>query len=132
MRGLTRRPWLAACTALLLAAAAPAIADDSRDTQPGVSWQQLSPEQQRVLGQFRGRWDQLPPGQRQSLMRGAERWESMTPEQRERVKQRTERWQNMTPDEQQRRAGGQPRPARKSPHQPAPFGASRSRVASQA
>ena len=102
MRGLTSKPWLAACTALLLAVAAPAIADDSRDTQPGVSWQQLSPEQQRVLGQFRGRWDQLPPGQQQSLMRGAERWESMTPEQRERVKQRTERWQNMTPDEQQR------------------------------
>ena len=102
MRRRLGTPWLAACMASLLAVAAPAIADDSDDTQPGVGWEQLSPEQQKVLGQFRGRWERLPPGQQQSLLRGAERWESMTPEQRERVKQRTERWQNMSPEEQQR------------------------------
>ena len=102
MRRPRDKAWLALCATLLLAAAMPAIADGSRDSQPGVTWEQLSPDQQKVLGQFRGRWDNLPPGQQQSLMRGAERWESMTPEQRDRVKQRTERWQNMTPDEQQR------------------------------
>lgn len=102
MRCPRNKAWRALCATLLLAVAVPAIADGSRDTQPGVTWEQLSPDQQKVLGQFRGRWDNLPPGQQQSLMRGAERWESMTPEQRDRVKQRTERWQNMTPDERQR------------------------------
>ena len=102
MRRPRDKAWLPLCATLLMAVAVPAIADGSRDTQPGVTWEQLSPDQQKVLGQFRGRWDNLPPGQQQSLMRGAERWESMTPEQRERVKQRTERWQNMTPDERQR------------------------------
>ena len=107
MRRTASQSWWVVGAALLLAAV-PAIADEprpsreTRDTQPGVTWEQLSPDQQKVLGQFRGRWDDLPPGQQQSLMRGAERWESMTPEQRERVKQRTERWQNMTPDERQR------------------------------
>ena len=69
MRTFSRRPWLAACAALLTVAALPVLADADPQVSPGggVPWQQLSPEQQRVLGQFRGRWERMPPQQQQAL-----------------------------------------------------------------
>ena len=74
MRTFSRRRWLAGCAALLTAAALPALADGDPQSPPGgsVPWQQLSPEQQRVLGQFRGRWDRMPPQQQEALLRGAQ------------------------------------------------------------
>ena len=60
-----RRPrdtvWLPLCATLLMAVAVPAIADGSRDTQPGVTWEQLSPDQQKALGAVSRPWDDLPP-----------------------------------------------------------------------
>ena len=99
MRTFSRRRWLAACAALLTVAALPALADGESQGPPGsgIPWQQLSPEQQRVLGQFRGRWDRMPPQQQEALLRGAQRWESLSPEQRQRIEQRAEQWRNMTP-----------------------------------
>jgi hypothetical protein len=57
--------WIAGVlAAALLAGVANARAGDATAAgQPGVSWQQLSPEQQRALSPYRNRWDQLPPGQ---------------------------------------------------------------------
>jgi len=81
----------------------PALADADPQGTPGgsVPWQQLSPEQQRVLGQFRGRWDRMPPQQQEALLRGAERWESLSPDQRQRVEQRAQQWRNMTPEQRE-------------------------------
>ena len=101
MRRPLTRLWLGACAALLLAGTAPAIADDAGQGRGRVQWQQLTPEQQQVLGQFRGRWNDLPPDQQQALLRGARRWESMTPEQRAQTSERAEQWQNLSPEQRQ-------------------------------
>ncbi len=75
MRKYSRRRWLAACAALLAVTALPAWAqgDPQGGAGGGIPWQQLSPEQLRVLGQFQGRWDRMPPQQQRALLRGAQR-----------------------------------------------------------
>ena len=40
-----------------------------------VPWDQLSPEEQRILGRFKDRWDQLPAERQERLRRGVERWQ---------------------------------------------------------
>jgi hypothetical protein len=53
MRRSLTRIWLAACAVGMLAGATPVLADDAQRGQPLTEWQDLSPEQQRVLGQSR-------------------------------------------------------------------------------
>ena len=55
-----------------------AVAEDT-----GVSWEQLSADQQRVLSSFSENWDSLTPERQMRLSTGAERWASMTPKQRD-------------------------------------------------
>src|SRR6185295_694169 len=98
---MTRRPttsWLATCVAALLAstAAGSARADD------GVPWQQLSPEQQQTLQQFKEQWDQLPADRQRQLVEGAERWKSLSPVEREQTKERLQRWQSLEPEDRER------------------------------
>ena len=50
-----------------------------------IAWEQLTPEQQQLLGPYRKHWDRLPAGQQEDLARGVTRWQNMTPEQRERA-----------------------------------------------
>ncbi|MCM2310465.1 MAG: DUF3106 domain-containing protein, partial [Steroidobacteraceae bacterium] len=103
MPTIARRFSIAACAVLLLVAALPALADGDPQgaSNASIPWQQLSPEQQRVLGQFRGRWNQMPPMQQEALLRGAERWETLSPEQRQRIEQRAEQWRNMSPEQRE-------------------------------
>jgi hypothetical protein len=85
--------WLALAAPLSVHAQAPAA-----DTAPGVTWQSLAPEQQKLLDQFASDWDSLTPGKQQALARGSERWLSMTPEQRDR-RATFHNWRELT-DEQ--------------------------------
>jgi len=52
----------------------------------GVSWNELSADQQAVLGHFSDTWDSLPANRQQRLATGAARWSAMTPEQRQRLR----------------------------------------------
>ena len=76
--------WVPVVFGLLLAvsvtASAQAPASDAAKAPSGVTWQQLTPEQQKALERFESRWSQLPPDRQAALVRGAERWQSMTPE----------------------------------------------------
>ena len=46
-----------------------------------VSWESLSPQQQKLLGtRFGGQWNTLPPERQQALARGSQRWLGMTPD----------------------------------------------------
>ena len=84
--------------AWLVVAAPLAYADGGADP----SWEQLTPDQQQMLGPYRKQWDRLPPQQREDLARGAARWQDMTPEQRERAQQRLKQWQNLPPEDRER------------------------------
>jgi len=66
------------------------------------SWDELSPQQQRILKPFSSRWSELDQDKRARLVRGAERWKNMTPAQRKQMKQRFNRWQQLS--QQQRDA----------------------------
>ena len=88
--------------ASLLAFAPPATAQQTHAGPPAVAWDQLSAEQQQVLGRFREEWNALPPGRQQALSRGAERWQKMSPEQREMARQRFDRWQSLPTEDRQR------------------------------
>jgi hypothetical protein len=67
---------------------------------PGITWSQLTAEQQQILAGFENNWEQLPPGRQVALAKGTtERWLTMTPDQRERASERFSRWQSLT-DEQ--------------------------------
>lgn len=83
----------------------------------GPEWQQLTPEQRDVLGDFRDRWQTLPAERREHLIHRAERWRNLPPERREAVRERWEvvrqmppeerqalrqRWESMSPDERRR------------------------------
>ena len=63
------------------------------DSNAPATWNQLSPEEQKVLKPFQERWDTLPPERRERLREGAKRWQSMTPEQREQARDRFAHWQ---------------------------------------
>ena len=71
---------------LMLSALLLATAPSARAAQTGgagVSWQELSPEQQQLLANFESRWADLPLARQQSLAKGSQRWLTMPPEQRQ-------------------------------------------------
>lgn len=94
------RPDLRIALAALVLALAPAI----HAAAPG--WQQLSSEQQAVIGAaIKGgadNFDRLPEARRQSLAEGALRWLELSPEQRLEASHQFNTWQRM--DASQRRA----------------------------
>jgi hypothetical protein len=92
---------VAALAAILLFAAptfaqqadtAPAIGRDG----PGISWQQLSPEQQQVLDDVKGSWEQLPPGRQVALANGAKRFIGMNATERDQANQRFAEWRKLS------------------------------------
>ncbi len=96
--------------AMLLAAAAPAFSQSpagpgqpagTEASTAGVPWNNLSADQQKLLGKFSGNWSTLPPERQQALARGSERWLSMTPEQRGKAQDRFQRWHSLPPERRQ-------------------------------
>ncbi len=57
----------------ILMLAATAAAQD-----PGIAWNDLDAEQQRVLRSFADNWDDMEPERRERLAMGADRWAEMT------------------------------------------------------
>ena len=95
------------CAGLLLAAAAPAFAQEppaapaAAPAAPAgpVAWSSLSPEQQRVLGSMSNQWGSLPPERQQALAQGSQRWLSMSPDQRDQARDRFSHWQSLPPEQ---------------------------------
>jgi uncharacterized protein DUF3106 len=79
----------------------PADSAGPAPAQPGVTWSQLSPEQQRVLSGFGTQWNTLPPERQQALAHGSERWLGMSENQRSEAQQRFSRWRSLPPDQRQ-------------------------------
>lgn len=69
---------------------------------PGIPWDQLNQDEQRILQRFNQNWDQLPAERQARLRNGARRWSNMNPDERDQARQRFRQWQQMQPDEQQR------------------------------
>ncbi len=95
------------CTLLLLAqplvAAAPAWAQEPA-AEPGtppapIAWSSLTPEQQRLLGNYGAQWSTLPPARQQALAHGTERWLGMSGAQRDQARERFERFRSLPPDQ---------------------------------
>ncbi|MEP7159312.1 MAG: DUF3106 domain-containing protein, partial [Chloroflexota bacterium] len=81
----------------LLTGAPCALAEDA-----GVAWDQLSANQQQLLGRFQSRWMDLPAEQRARLAAGASRWDCLAPEARAQARERFRRWRQLTPEQRQR------------------------------
>jgi len=95
------RVWRIAVLALLLASApawgvTPHGAHGAR-----VPWSALSPAQQHLLVQLRGRWARLPTARQRALARGSRIWLHMSSAQRRQAQRRFRTWRRLTP---QRRA----------------------------
>src|SRR5882757_5923054 len=50
---------------------------------PGIAWQQLSPEQQKILEDVRKNWNRLPPRRQTALANGAQRFIRMNSQERD-------------------------------------------------
>ena len=68
-----------------------ALADEE-----AIAWNDLSADQQTVLGQFSGTWNALPVLRQNRLAMGANRWLKMDQKQRKQAQLRLARWKNMT------------------------------------
>ena len=80
-----------------------------RSIQSSTEWDQLRPEQQRMVNrllqnrsggrlteqQARQQWQSMAEARQRSVLRGIERWNSLSGEQRKRVNQRMERWRSL-------------------------------------
>ena len=64
-------------------------------------WNQLSPDQQQILGRYQGNWDAMPEHKRRRLADNAARWSSMTPEQRQRARTKHEAMKTLSPQQRQ-------------------------------
>jgi hypothetical protein len=69
---------------------------------PQVPWNNLSPDERRVLGPIAPDWPRMPGYQQERLKGAARKYPSMQPIQKERFESRLRDWASMTPD--QRRA----------------------------
>ena len=54
------KSWITGLVAAFLVFGAPGARAD-QGAPSGVRWEQLSPQEQRVLGPYRDQWNQLPP-----------------------------------------------------------------------
>ena len=61
----------------------------------GVTWNELSPQQQQVLKNFQQQWATLPPERQRRLSQGAARWSDLTPEQKQQARARFRKWQQL-------------------------------------
>ncbi len=57
-----------------------------------LSWDQLAPEEKKLLVPFKEHWKQLNEKKRQQLKSGAQRYQKMNPDQRNDFKQKFQSW----------------------------------------
>lgn len=70
------------------------VSPNARDAV-GLSWQELSADQQQLLGGMQEQWNQLPPGRQIALANGAKRFLRMDAAQRNQANTRFEQWNNL-------------------------------------
>lgn len=87
---------LVACAGLVLAPGL-TLADS-----PGMTWDELSAEQQQVLAPLADQWREIAPQRRARLAAGAQRWADMDPAERVRAEQGMHRWRERTPEQRRK------------------------------
>lgn len=87
-----------ASLSLLALIALPGFADSAS----GVTWQDLSKYEQRVLVDLKDQWDALPPARQIQLQEAAELWLNRSIQRRKFDVERFENWQQMSDDERKR------------------------------
>ncbi|KFL36760.1 DUF3106 domain-containing protein [Arenimonas donghaensis] len=67
-------------------------------------WDELTPEQQKLLVRLKDEWDTLPASRRVQALEHAQRrarWEAMSPEQRERIRKGMRNYRDLSPAQRQ-------------------------------
>ena len=93
---------LAACLAAGAQGPARERGDRHPPNRPQTPWQQLSPDERRILAPVERQWGELPGYQQERLKGTARHYPNLQPIQKERFEERLRDWANMSPD--QRRA----------------------------
>lgn len=65
----------------------------------GETWEELSPQEQQLLRQYRGTWQRYTPDERARLQQGAQRYLELSPRERDQVQRERERYQRLQPQE---------------------------------
>jgi hypothetical protein len=65
----------------------------------GETWEELSPQEQRLLREYRGSWQRHSADERARLQRGAQRYLELSPRERDQVQRERERYQRLEPHE---------------------------------
>ncbi len=106
MKMNTRKAWLAATFGILLLGST-AGADSRVDRlylagKGHIPWQSLSPEEQQVLQDYRGRWNEYDTDRQQRIREGARRWKHLPAEKRHKVEQKHGEYEQLSPEERRR------------------------------
>ncbi len=65
----------------------------------GENWEELSPQEQQLLREYRNSWQRYSPDERARLQRGAQRYLELSPGERDQVRRERERYQRLDPHE---------------------------------
>ena len=69
--------------------------------EPPMQWDNLSPQQQKILKRFESQWPTYSEDRKQRLLTGVDRWMNASPEQRDMMKQRYAAWEGLPDDKKQ-------------------------------
>jgi len=83
--------------ALWLLVIAPALSAGSSKKDP--SWEQLTPQQQKILSPIQGEWNQFDAKRKQRWLRTVKRYPKMSRSEQERFQTRMREWVSLTPEE---------------------------------
>jgi len=70
--------------------------------ESGIPWNDLSQEEQAVLGKHRSEWSRLTPGKQQKLRQGARQYLQLSPEKRQAVERKHNQYEQMSPREREK------------------------------
>lgn len=95
---------LAAALCCLIGAPAQARQPDHAQTgwviaARGETWEELSPQEQQLLREYRNSWQRYSPEERARLQQGAQRYLKLSPRERDQVRRERERYQRLDPQE---------------------------------
>ena len=65
----------------------------------GGTWEELSPQEQQLLREYRQSWPRYSPDERARLQSGAQRYLELSPRERDQVRRERERYQRLAPPE---------------------------------
>ncbi|MCG6876902.1 MAG: DUF3106 domain-containing protein [Betaproteobacteria bacterium] len=83
--------------AVWLLVAVPAFSAGPAKKNP--TWEQLTPQQQKILAPIQREWNQFDAKRKQKWLRMAKRYPKMSSSEQERLQQRMKEWVSLTPEE---------------------------------